>query len=49
MAEVDPPHRPAKVASALFPQFDLTLQVGASPVTPVTTRFMLAWRQFQDG
>jgi pimeloyl-ACP methyl ester carboxylesterase len=46
-AEDDPPHRPVNVGSALFPQYDLTVQVG-TPVTPVTTRFVVASRQFQD-
>ena len=44
-AEDDPPHRPVNVGSALFPQYDLTVQVGT---TPVTTRFVVASRQFQD-
>ena len=48
MAEDDPPHRPVNVGSALYPQFDLTLQVGAATVTPVTTRFVVASNQFQD-
>jgi len=47
-AEDDPPDRPVNVGSALFPQFDLTVQVPATPVTPVTTRFMVASRQFED-
>ena len=47
-AEDDPPDRPVNVGSALFPQFDVTVQVGTTPVTPVTTRFMVASRQFQD-
>lgn len=44
-AEDDPPDRPVNVGSALFPQYDLTVQVGT---TPVTTRFVVASRQFQD-
>jgi pimeloyl-ACP methyl ester carboxylesterase len=44
-AEDDPPHRPVNVGSALFPQYDLTVQVGT---TPVTTRFVVASRQFHD-
>jgi pimeloyl-ACP methyl ester carboxylesterase len=44
-AEDDPPDRPVNVGSALFPQFDLTVQVG---ITPVTTRFVVASRQVQD-
>lgn len=47
-AEDDPPDRPVNVGSALFPQYDLTVQVGTTPVTPVTTRFVVASRQFQD-
>ena len=47
-AEDDPPHRPVNVGSALFPQYNLTVQVGTTPVTPVTTRFVVASRQFQD-
>ena len=47
-AEDDPPHRPVNVGSALFPQYDLTVQVGTTPVTPVTTRFVVASRQFHD-
>ena len=47
-AEDDSPDRPVNVGSALFPQFDLTVQVAAAPVTPVTTRFMVASRQFED-
>lgn len=47
-AEDDPPDRPVNVGSALFPQYDLTVQVGTTPVTPVTTRFMVASRQFRD-
>ena len=43
----DPPHRPVNVGSALFPQYDLTVQVGTT-ATPVTTRFVVASRQFQD-
>jgi pimeloyl-ACP methyl ester carboxylesterase len=44
-AEDDPPDRPVNVGSALFPQYDLTVQIG---ITPVTTRFVVASRQFQD-
>ncbi len=44
-AEDDPPDRPVNVGSALFPQFDLTVPVGT---TPVTTRFMVASRLVQD-
>jgi pimeloyl-ACP methyl ester carboxylesterase len=44
-AEDDPPGRPVNVGSALFPQYDLTVQVGT---TPVTTRFVVASRQFSD-
>ena len=44
-AEDDSPHRPVNIGSALFPQYDLTVQVGT---TPVTTRFVVASRQFQD-
>ena len=47
-AEDDPPHRPVNVGSALFTQYDLTVQVGTTPATPVTTRFLVASRQFQD-
>ena len=47
-AEDDSPDRPVNVGSALFPQFDLTVQVPTNPVTPVTTRFMVASRHFQD-
>jgi pimeloyl-ACP methyl ester carboxylesterase len=47
-AEDDPPHRPVNVGSALFPHYDLTVQVGTMPVTPVTTRFVVASRQFSD-
>ena len=47
-AEDDPPHRPVNVGSALYPQFELTLQVGAGTVTPVTTRFVVASGRFQD-
>lgn len=47
-AEDDPPDRPVNVGSALFPQFDLTVQVGTTPVTPVTTRFMVASRHVHD-
>ena len=47
-AEDDPPDRPVNVGSALFPQYDLTVQVGTTPVTPVTTRFVVVSRQFQD-
>jgi pimeloyl-ACP methyl ester carboxylesterase len=47
-AEDDPPDRPVNVGSALFPQYDLTVQVGDTVVTPVTTRFMVASRQFHD-
>jgi hypothetical protein len=47
-AEDDPPHRPVNVGSALYPQYDLTVQVGAAPVTPVTTRLVVASRQYQD-
>jgi pimeloyl-ACP methyl ester carboxylesterase len=48
-AEDDPPDRPVNVGSALFPQYDLTVQVGGpTVVTPVTTRFMVASRQFED-
>lgn len=47
-AEDDPPDRPVNVGSALFPQYDLTVQVGTTPVTPVTTRFVVASRQFHD-
>jgi pimeloyl-ACP methyl ester carboxylesterase len=47
-AEDDPPDRPVNVGSALFPQYNLTVQVGTTPVTPVTTRFVVASRQFQD-
>jgi pimeloyl-ACP methyl ester carboxylesterase len=47
-AEDDPPDRPVNVGSALFPQFDLTVQVPTNPVTPVTTRFVVASRRFQD-
>jgi len=43
----DPPDRPVNVGSALFPQYDLTVQVAAK-VTAVTTRFMVASRQFED-
>ena len=46
-AEDDPPDRPVNVGSALFPQYNLTVQVG-NPVIPVTTRFVVASRQFQD-
>jgi pimeloyl-ACP methyl ester carboxylesterase len=47
-AEDDPPDRPVNVGSALFPQYDLTVQLGTTPATPVTTRFVVASRQFQD-
>jgi pimeloyl-ACP methyl ester carboxylesterase len=48
-AEDDPPDRPVNVGSALFPQYDLTVQVGGpNVVLPVTTRLMIASRQFHD-
>ena len=47
-AEDDSPHRPVNVGSALFPQYDLTVQIGTMPVTPVTTRFVVASRLFHD-
>ena len=43
--EDDPPHRPVNVPSALFPQYDMTVQVGT---TPVVTRYFVASRHITD-
>jgi len=43
--EDDPPHRPVNVASALFPQYNMTVQVNT---TPVVTRYVVASRHITD-
>jgi pimeloyl-ACP methyl ester carboxylesterase len=44
-AEDDPPHRPVNVPSALFPQYNLTVQVNT---IDVVTRYMVASRHVTD-
>jgi pimeloyl-ACP methyl ester carboxylesterase len=43
--EDDPPHRPVNVPSALYPQYNMTVQVNA---TPVVTRYVVASRHITD-
>src|SRR4029453_19366994 len=44
-AEDDPPHRPVNIPSAPYPQYDMTVQVGA---IAVATRYMIASRDIAD-
>lgn len=43
--EDDPPHRPVNVPSALFPQYNITVQVNT---TAVVTRYVVASRHITD-